>query len=70
MKTMQKLFMAMILGGFLLIPQLVSSQPPQKMTYQAIVRNSNNQLVTNKQIGMKVSIFQGSPTGTPSYTEI
>jgi len=46
------------------------AQAPQKMTYQAVIRNSNSALVTNTQIGMKISIYQGLPTtGTLVYTE-
>lgn len=45
------------------------AQAPQKMSYQAVVRNSTNQLVTNITIGMRISILQGSMTGTPVYVE-
>ena len=39
------------------------------MSYQAVIRNSSNQLVTSQIVGMKISILQGSATGTPVYTE-
>lgn len=45
------------------------AQTPQKFSYQAIVRNNSNTLVTSKQVGMKISILQGSTTGTSVYTE-
>jgi hypothetical protein len=45
-------------------------QSPQKMSYQAVIRNSNNQLVTNHEVGIRVSILQGSTTGTEVYKEI
>jgi microcystin-dependent protein len=45
------------------------AQAPQKMSYQAVIRNSNNQLVTNQAVGMKISILQGSASGIPVYTE-
>jgi len=45
------------------------SQAPQRMTYQAVVRNSNDALVQSSPIGMKVSILQGSVTGTAAYVE-
>jgi hypothetical protein len=45
------------------------TQSPQKMSYQAVIRNSGDQLVTNHSIGMKISIMQGSTTGTPVYVE-
>jgi uncharacterized protein (TIGR02145 family) len=45
------------------------SQSPQKMSYQAVIRNSSNVLVTSSAVGMKISILQGSATGTPVYVE-
>jgi len=45
------------------------AQAPQKMSYQAVIRNSSNALVTNTQVGMRISILQGSTTGTAVYTE-
>jgi hypothetical protein len=42
---------------------------PQKMSYQAVVRNSSNALVVNSNIGMQVSILQNSATGTSVYVE-
>jgi hypothetical protein len=47
----------------------VFAQSPEKMSYQAVVRNSNDQLVTNKQVGMQISILQGSATGVAVYVE-
>ncbi|MBQ6155573.1 MAG: choice-of-anchor J domain-containing protein [Bacteroidales bacterium] len=45
------------------------AQSPEKFSYQAVVRNANNALVTNTSVGMRVSILQGSATGTPVYVE-
>ena len=42
---------------------------PLKMSYQAVIRNSSNVLVTSTTVGMRISILQGSPTGTPFYVE-
>jgi len=44
-------------------------QSPEKMTYQAVVRDAGNQLLVNQEIGMRLSILQGTPDGTVSYTE-
>ena len=44
-------------------------QVPEKMSYQAIVRNTTNNLVTNQPVGMQISILQGSATGTAVYVE-
>ncbi len=45
------------------------AQAPQKMSYQAVVRNANNTLVTNQNVSAKISILQGSINGTPVYVE-
>ncbi len=47
----------------------LNAQTPQKITYQAVIRNSNNTLVLNTAIGMQVSILLGSSTGTVVYKE-
>lgn len=47
----------------------VFSQAPQKMSYQAVVRNSADLLVTSGSVGMQISILQGSESGTPVYVE-
>ncbi|MEG1317481.1 MAG: hypothetical protein RSD31_00770, partial [Chryseobacterium sp.] len=48
---------------------LVFSQVQDAMSYQAIIRNSSNQLVSNQNVGMKFSILKGSVTGTVVYSE-
>jgi hypothetical protein len=45
------------------------AQSPQSFSYQAVVRGANNALVAKKQVGMKISLLQGSETGTAVYAE-
>lgn len=45
------------------------AQAPQKMSYQAVVRNGSNALVSNSPVGVKISVLQGSATGTAAYVE-
>lgn len=45
------------------------AQAPQKMSYQMVIRNNTNQLITNHNVGIQITIVQGSPTGTTVYTE-
>jgi hypothetical protein len=47
----------------------VWAQSPQKMSYQAVIRNTSDELVTNQPIGLRVSIILGSVNGTVVYTE-
>jgi len=52
-----------------LITIAVFAQSPEKMSYQAVIRNSSNQLVVNSTIGMRISILQSSVSGTSVYVE-
>ncbi len=45
------------------------AQAPQKMSYQSVVRNASNSLVTSSAVGMQISVLQGSATGTVVYAE-
>jgi len=44
-------------------------QSPNGMSYQAVIRDANDNLITNTQIGMQISILQGSAIGTAVYVE-
>ena len=46
------------------------AQAPQVMSYQAVLRNAAGELVANQSVGIKISILQGSPTGSLIYQEI
>jgi len=63
---MKKLF-SILLAVFL--TATVWAQSPNKMSYQAVIRNSSDALVTNTQIGLEVNIRQGTTSGTVVYTE-
>ena len=63
---MKKLIIILVAA---LLVATVWAQSPQKMSYQAVIRNNSNELVTNHVVRMRVSILQGSVTGTPIYTE-
>ena len=53
----------------LLLSENIWAQAPQKMTYQAVIRNGSNALILSSPIGIKVSVLQGSANGTVSYSE-
>jgi hypothetical protein len=44
-------------------------QAPQKMSYQAVIRNSSNALLVSLPVGMQISVLQGSASGTAVYVE-
>jgi hypothetical protein len=64
---MKRLFAIM---AVVILTASLFAQSPQKISYQAVIRNSTDQLVTNHEVGMRVSILQGSPTGTEVYKEM
>jgi hypothetical protein len=53
----------------LILAARVFAQSPEKMSYQAVIRDANNNLVTNQSIGMQISILQGSESGTVVFSE-
>ena len=64
----------LIFVAALLVNMVVFAPPispiPQKISYQAVVRNSSNALVANHAVGMMISILQGSAaTGTVVFAE-
>ena len=63
---MKKLFTLIVIVAMTIS---VFAQAPQKMSYQAVIRNSSDQLVTNHAVGMQISILQGSSSGAVVYTE-
>ena len=63
---MRKLFTILVA---VLLTATVWAQSPEKMSYQAVIRNSSDALVTNTQIGLEVNIRQGTTSGTVVYTE-
>ena len=48
--------------AYLLINQSIFAQAPQKMSYQAVIRDINGALVNSTAVGMKISIIQASFT--------
>lgn len=53
----------------ILLTATVFAQSPNKMSYQAVIRDNNNLLLANQTVGMQVSILQGSVSGTVLFAE-
>lgn len=62
---MKKLFLLLAIA----ITLNVSAQAPQKFNYQAIARNPSGAEYDNQALGIRVSILDGSPSGTVVYQE-
>lgn len=63
---MKKLF---TLLTAVLFTSTIFSQAPDKLSYQAVVRNTGGGLVQNSIVGIKISILHGSTSGTVVYSE-
>jgi len=63
---MKNLFTLSILATLTLS---VFAQAPLKLSYQAVIRNASGGLVASHAVGMRISILQGSESGTPVYVE-
>ena len=69
MKKIHTILTAVLLTATLCLPQQVKAQSPEKMNYQAVIRDASDNLVTSSNVGMQISILQGSADGTPVYEE-
>ena len=67
MKNLFAFLVPMAIG--ILLSVSIFAQSPGKMSYQAVIRNASDILVTNTQIGMQISILQGSTSGMAIYVE-
>ena len=63
---MKKLFTFLAFMAFALV---IMAQAPGRMSYQALVRDSNNKLIPDANIGMQISILQGTASGTAVFVE-
>ncbi len=45
------------------------AQVPASFNYQAVVRNSSGEILTNKTVSFRISLLQGSKTGAVVYSE-
>ena len=53
----------------LLLTVNIWAQAPQKMSYQAVIRNVSNTLLVNQSVGIRISIIQGTIFGASVYVE-
>ena len=65
-KQMKKIFAILTA---VLITATLWAQSPDKISYQAVIRDASDDLVTNRSVGIQISILQGSASGTALYVE-
>jgi hypothetical protein len=59
----------LLLVFFLFSSVSILAQTPEKMSYQAVLRDASNTLLTNQEVGIQISILQTTITGSAVYTE-
>jgi hypothetical protein len=45
------------------------AQVPQQISYQSVIRDGNNKVIAASTVGIKISLLQGSATGSAVYVE-
>jgi len=65
MKKHLFLFVAIIM----IVTTICKAQVPQAFSYQAVIRNSSNALVTNQAVSERISLLKDSANGTVVYSE-
>jgi hypothetical protein len=53
----------------LALPGSVTAQTPQSFSYQAVAHDGSGNALANKTVGLRLSVLDGSATGTVVYTE-
>jgi hypothetical protein len=68
---MKKIYLRSLLRvvSIILFSLQAVAQAPQTMTYQSVLRNSSNNLLANTEVGTKISLLQGTVSGTVVYAE-
>ena len=51
------------------LSESLQAQSPEKMSYQAVIRDGSNNLITSSNVGMRIQILQGSEFGAAVYVE-
>jgi len=64
---MKKFFLSLV--AFATISLSAFGQSPEGFKYQAVIRNASNAILSNQAVGLRMTILQGSASGTAVYSE-
>lgn len=67
--TIQNISKAFLILNLFFISNVCVAQANEGFTYQAVIRNSSNALVTNASVGVRISLLENSATGTVLFSE-
>ena len=62
---------SLIMMTFLLVlsHQLLMGQSPESFSYQAVLRDANNEILVNQNVGLRLSVLKTSTSGNIVYSE-
>ncbi len=69
MKSITTIVSLLLMGVMVLLATVLQAQAPEKMSYQAVIRDGFNMLVINETVGIQISILQGSVGGSAVFVE-
>jgi hypothetical protein len=69
MKNFYSILACLLLTAFVFYTQQATAQAPHKMSYQSVLRNSNNVLLAGTQVRVRISVLRYNAAGTAVYEE-
>lgn len=69
MKKILLLIIGIIASLSMYLPQQVNAQSPNAFNYQAVARDNSGSLINDQAVSFRISILQGSVSGTSVYSE-
>ena len=69
MKTIIKITKLMLIMFSMGFSESLQAQSPEKMSYQAVIRDGSDNLITSSNVGMRIQILQGGEFGAAVYVE-
>ena len=53
-----------------IVSSVMSQEVPQTVVFSAVVRNSNNEVIANSPIDVRLTFLEGGQYGTPVYCAV
>jgi len=69
MKNLFTICVTILMTAGVFLPQQANAQSPDKMSYQAVMRDGSDNLITSSTVGMRIQILQDSEFGAAVYVE-
>lgn len=70
MNIRKRIYSVVLTALFASIFASAFAQVPQTMSYQAVIRRADNELLKNSEVGMRITIIKGATDGEVVYQEV